>query len=559
MNSRKNVRKDIGRIMLASASLSLLWAGSLSALPAKIEAVKASTQASSLPTPDCSLNGLYGSYYNLPATHTDVEGAITGIVTGKTPFQYDWYSIIYFGFNQNDAITTLNVASDYFPIPNALPGDPFYFAVHWTGRLHAPIAGTYNATLGSDDDAWLYVNGDLKVDLGGVHAFDDESFPITLGAGTSTVDLYFAERHVVQSGIKFTIDGGVTFTPCLVDPNLPPYFVNFNPPTSATATEAYSYDVEASDPENDTLTFSLSTGPSGMAIDSGTGVISWIPSEAQVSTTPYAVTVDVSDGVNSTSTSFSVTVNAAPTPPPTPTPTPEPTPPPPTPTPTPPPSGGGGGGGGSVYVYELLINNGDAETATTSVSLRLSETGANEMFISNESNFASGAWEPFLGTKPWVLPEGNGEKIVYAKFRGPGSTLPNTQDSIRLHIPGAPGTILGATNQGQVLGAATTCGPYLLTYIKFDAENNQGEVSKLQQFLNEVVGSTLPITGYYGVMTRDAVNKFQTTNSKEVLRPWIPHGHPSETEPTGYVYKTTKRWINMIKCPTLNLSVPELP
>lgn len=34
--------------------------------------------------------------------------------------------------------------------------------------------------------------------------------------------------------------------------------------------------------------------------------------------------------------------------------------------------------------------------------------------------------------------------------------------------------------------------------------------------------------------------------------------HDNENVPTGYVYKTTLRWINMIMCPELNLRMPDL-
>jgi hypothetical protein len=55
------------------------------------------------------------------------------------------------------------------------------------------------------------------------------------------------------------------------------------------------------------LQFELLSSPSGMTVD-GSGVVSWIPTAAQGSETPYLVTVNVSDGVTSTSRQFSVTV-----------------------------------------------------------------------------------------------------------------------------------------------------------------------------------------------------------------------------------------------------------
>jgi LysM repeat protein len=56
-----------------------------------------------------------------------------------------------------------------------------------------------------------------------------------------------------------------------------------------------------------TLTFSLTSGPTGMTVTSA-GVLTWTPSEAQGPST-NDVTVAVSDGVASTSRFFTVTVN----------------------------------------------------------------------------------------------------------------------------------------------------------------------------------------------------------------------------------------------------------
>ena len=84
-------------------------------------------------------------------------------------------------------------------------------------------------------------------------------------------------------------------------------------------------------------------------------------------------------------------------------------------------------------------------------------------------------------------------------------------------------------------------------------------MKKLQQFLNEEVAAGLPITGFYGPMTRAAVNKFQLKYADKVLAPWVSYGLPSATTPTGNVYKTTRAMINQIKCPQANTASPQLP
>ena len=70
--------------------------------------------------------------------------------------------------------------------------------------------------------------------------------------------------------------------------------ITSTPVTSATEDAAYSYDVNATDPDvGDTLTYSLTTAPTGMTINATTGLISWTPTNAQVGAN--AVTVRVRD------------------------------------------------------------------------------------------------------------------------------------------------------------------------------------------------------------------------------------------------------------------------
>jgi hypothetical protein len=67
----------------------------------------------------------------------------------------------------------------------------------------------------------------------------------------------------------------------------------------------YTYNVNATDPDGDTLTYALTTKPAGMTINSTTGLINWTPT----STGYYDVTVEVSDGELSDTQSFTITVN----------------------------------------------------------------------------------------------------------------------------------------------------------------------------------------------------------------------------------------------------------
>lgn len=124
--------------------------------------------------------------------------------------------------------------------------------------------------------------------------------------------------------------------------------------------------------------------------------------------------------------------------------------------------------------------------------------------------------------------------------------------------------LFSSNTGGEVLGASTeeglACEPYLKEYIKFGADNNPEEVKKLQIFLNQFFELDNPVTGFYGQLTFDMVKKFQAHQEAGTLTPWMVAGLPTDG-PTGYVYKTTKRWINILKCPEMILTtpIPNLP
>jgi len=85
--------------------------------------------------------------------------------------------------------------------------------------------------------------------------------------------------------------------------------IESDPITTAKEGAIYTYDVEAVNPDGDTLEFSLLVHPTGMTINSTTGVITWTPTEDQVG--ENEVVVKVSDGSKSTTQSFTVTVGKA--------------------------------------------------------------------------------------------------------------------------------------------------------------------------------------------------------------------------------------------------------
>ncbi len=124
------------------------------------------------------------------------------------------------------------------------------------------------------------------------------------------------------------------------------------------------------------------------------------------------------------------------------------------------------------------------------------------------------------------------------------------------------GEVLGASdiNNELVVVAFSQCNEaYLKDYIKYGANNNPEEVKKLQTFLNNR-GAGLPVTGFYGEKTLEAVKDFQRKFNKLILKPWFDAGLlPDDTQPTGYVYETTRFWINAMTCGGVkNLTLPKI-
>lgn len=82
------------------------------------------------------------------------------------------------------------------------------------GNVDMASAGSLTFSLGADDDAWLFIDGMLVGDNGGVKAYGPTTYnTTTLSAGTHSLALFFADRHVTQSAIGFDPRFTVTATP----------------------------------------------------------------------------------------------------------------------------------------------------------------------------------------------------------------------------------------------------------------------------------------------------------------------------------------------------------
>lgn len=151
-----------------------------------------------------------------------------------------------------------------------------------------------------------------------IHAFENDLIvpsPTRSFSGTYTID---ASIYVAPGTYTLKVNGIDTFpgsdlstltlvvNPVAQTNNLP--VITSSPATSVNENAVYTYDVDATDADGNTLTYSLiSLPPAWLSINSGTGLISGTaPSVA--ADTPFSITIQVSDGIGAVTQSYTLTV-----------------------------------------------------------------------------------------------------------------------------------------------------------------------------------------------------------------------------------------------------------
>ena len=188
---------------------------------------------------------VYASQCELGASVSSIcpYGAMT---TSKENFD-QWYHSVE-GVNETFLVyflvaPRLNVVStfssdSFFPLDGAGWGNSgtsqdfkvphnysFTTEIHTTFRYN----GAESFTFQGDDDVWIFINGKLAVDLGGLHFSETQTVDLDASAATLGIqkgavyplDLFNAERHSVNS--DFRIDLNFAFQDCgYIVPNIVP-------------------------------------------------------------------------------------------------------------------------------------------------------------------------------------------------------------------------------------------------------------------------------------------------------------------------------------------------
>jgi fibro-slime domain-containing protein len=178
---------------------------------------------------------LIGFVRDLPADHPDVEGTTTGLQQAcvesslDTAFflpvptednacnisESDWYLDVLKGrphpieleYEQEGGTYSV-LLDEFFPIDDEFLGNEGReHNYHFSYELHASFISEAEQflTVGSDDDLWVFLNGDLIIDLGGTHAFEEASVELDsleLKQGEEYVlSFFFAERRTSSSSL----------------------------------------------------------------------------------------------------------------------------------------------------------------------------------------------------------------------------------------------------------------------------------------------------------------------------------------------------------------------
>lgn len=278
---------------------------------------------------ECNSGAFPDSLICIDACHSLENATMTQAFLDKGAYAYCGYTTtMEFGYdapvdffenliseemNVEDAIDNLSNANnfDYYPKNPENHGDLYLVGDEESTQNHPPVISDLNANPSSidinqattiacnafdqDGDTLAYT----WTKTGGIFEGSTSGSSVTWRApstpGTYTVECEVSDGKEEDSKPVNISVGDVNHAPVITSAAV----------TSATKGQPYSYDVNAIDSDvGDTLTYSLTTKPTGMSINDSTGLITWTPT----SNGDYNVTVKVSDGELSDTQSFTITV-----------------------------------------------------------------------------------------------------------------------------------------------------------------------------------------------------------------------------------------------------------
>jgi fibro-slime domain-containing protein len=89
-----------------------------------------------------------------------------------------------------------------------------------TGSFTLTAASSVSFSVGADDDAFVYVDGQLVEDLGGIHG--NTSAPtnlVNLGIGSHTIEIFYADQEESGASLRFNDNAVALVTPTVPEPS----------------------------------------------------------------------------------------------------------------------------------------------------------------------------------------------------------------------------------------------------------------------------------------------------------------------------------------------------
>ena len=175
---------------------------------------------------------------------------------------------------------------NFFP-PNGTGSDDLngFQAAILTANLVAPSTEQVSFTISSDDMAFLYLDGQIACDDGGVHG--DTPVPCTtptIAAGPHTLELFYVDLHPTSAVLNFSFTTPVCINPILTPPTLTwatPAPITYGTALSSTQLDASSGGVDGT---------YVYTPAAGVVLGAGTQTLSVVFSPTE--TTVYSTVTD---------------------------------------------------------------------------------------------------------------------------------------------------------------------------------------------------------------------------------------------------------------------------
>lgn len=162
-------------------------------------------------------DNFYQWFHQVDGKSLQIEKEITfHRVSGENKYEY--------GGRQIFPVDDVNFSND--DVTTSRMGHNFHFTAHLSVPIKANLSGNETFEFSGDDDVWVFLNGQLVLDLGGVHTAEDGTFVINQDGSVTTrtrdqaayttnlglekgqvvkLDFFYAERNTSEANTHMTI------------------------------------------------------------------------------------------------------------------------------------------------------------------------------------------------------------------------------------------------------------------------------------------------------------------------------------------------------------------